>query len=133
MALQESGQISFADLNFERGLGNVYTLDMSHAAYVYGVDSAGGISMDEFYGKLDIFYAYTGCGRGETAGQACSDTINNRTFYSVDAAPNFGVGDYVYTDRYPTALSGFTDIYMNNDSWEVGPNGDVTALSNHEC
>ena len=133
-SLPASGEISFRTFNLARGLQAVYTLDMAHAAYVYDVDTAGGISMDEFYNKDDIFFEYTGCGRGENPGQACNDaTNNNRTFYSADAPPSFGVGSYVYTDQYPTALTGFTDIFMNSQNWEVGPYGDVTGVPAEGC
>ena len=126
--LPTSGEISFRTFNIARGLQAVYTLDMAHAAYVYGVDAAGGISMNEFYEKEDIFYEYTGCGQGSTVAGAANDaTTNDRTFYSAAAPPSFGVGSYVYTDQYPTSLTGFTNVYMNNESWEVGPYGDVTA------
>lgn len=129
-SLPASGEISFRTFNLARGLQAVYTLDMAHAAYVYGVDTAGGISMDEFYSKDDIFYEYTGCGSGMSPGEACNDaTANSRTFYSADAPPSFGVGSYVYTDQYPNALTGFTDIFMNSQNWEVGPYGDVTAAA----
>ena len=133
-SLPASGEISFRTFILARGLQAVYTLDMAHAAYVYDVDTAGGISMDEFYNKDDIFFEYTGCGRGENPGQACNDaTNNNRTFYSADAPPSFGVGSYVYTDQYPTALTGFTDIFMNSQNWEVGPYGDVTGVPAEGC
>jgi len=132
-SLPESGPISFRTFNLGRGLQAVYTLDMAHAAYVYGVDTAGGISMDEFYNKNDIFYDYANCGRGNSVGEVCSDTSNNRTFYSADPAPSFGIGSIVYVDQYPTPLTGYTDIFMNGQNWQIGPYGDVTGVPGEGC
>ena len=133
MSLTFSGQISFRDFNLDRGLAPSSPIDMAHAAYVYNVDTAGGISMDEFYGKEDIFYTYTNCGRGNSVSEACSDTYYNRTFYSTDPPPTFGIGSQVYIDQGPTALTGYTDIFMNGQNYEVGPYGDVTGVPEEGC
>ena len=130
-SLPSSGVISFGTFNTARGLQTVYTLDMAHAAYVYGVDAAGGISMDEFYSKDDIFFEYTFCGQSNTnSADAGNDaTTNPKTYYSNSTGVSFGVGSYIYTDRYPTSLYGSTHVYINGGVWEVGPYGDVTAFS----
>jgi hypothetical protein len=133
-SLPLSGEISFRTFNIARGLQAVYTLDMAHAAYVYGVDAAGGISMDEFYSKDDIFFEYTLCGQSNTnSGGASTDaTLNPKTYYSNKSAPNFGVGSYIYTDRYPTSLYGSTHVYINGGVWEVNTYGVVTAFSDFQ-
>lgn len=134
MALPASGQISFSNLNFERGLGNAYTLDMAHAAYVYNVDTAGGISMDEFYSKQDIFFTYGGCGYGNSSQQACDDaTYNSRTLYSATGPFDFGVGSNVYTNKYPTPLVYYTNLFMNDSNWIINAGGLVTAVNFYVC
>jgi hypothetical protein len=77
---------------------------------------------------------YTGCGRGNTIGNTCSDAANNRTFYS-DCGPfDFGIGCTVYTDTSYTTLIGYEYVFINGATWDINNStGVITALSSTQC
>ena len=135
MSLTFSGQISFRDFNLDRGLAPSSPIDMAHAAYVYNVDTAGGISMDEFYGLESPLTAYTGCGYGNTVGSTCSDaTYNNRTLYADCSIIAFDIGCTVYLNQYPVPLTGYSYVYINGSTYELNTNsGVIIGLSEEQC
>lgn len=81
-----------------------------------------------------IYYSYSGCGRGDSVGNACSDASNNRTLYSDCDSGSFGVNCFIYTDNVGTALTGYTNVFINSSVWDVNSGtGQVTALSSTQC
>lgn len=79
--------------------------------------------------------SFGGCGYGNSVGDACNDaTNNNRTLYSNCDTISFGAGCYVYTDTVPNALTGYTNIFMNFQNWDINSStGVVTGLSSVQC
>jgi len=79
--------------------------------------------------------SYGGCGYGNSVAEACNDAIiNNRTLYSDCDTISFGTGCFVYTDTVPTALTGYSHIFMNFQNWDVNSStGVVTAYSSVQC
>jgi len=79
-------------------------------------------------------YEYTGCGRGTSAANACSDAANNRTLYSGCDSGTFGVGCVVYVDTFPNPLTGYNNVFMNGATWDINSStGAVTAYSSEQC
>jgi hypothetical protein len=79
--------------------------------------------------------SFGGCGRGNTAGDACSDaSANNRTFWSNCDGGTFGVGCFVYVNSSGTPLIGFSNVFMNLSNWDVNPStGVITGPSSVQC
>jgi hypothetical protein len=79
-------------------------------------------------------YTFTGCGRGNTVSEACSDSVNNRTLFSNCNSSNFGVGCYVYGDNSGSPFTGYSNIFMNSANWDLNSStGQVTAYSSPQC
>lgn len=123
------GEISFQSFNLDRSLPATQQVIMTDAAAVYGVSyntsGTDALSMDEFWQGQVIFNTYTGCGRGNTAGETCNDVFSgNRTFYS-NIGPfdltygSYTGGGYIYTDLNPTVLTGYSYVYINGAVWNV--------------
>jgi hypothetical protein len=79
--------------------------------------------------------SFTGCGYGNSTASACNDaSANNRTLYSDCTSGTFGVGCFVYVDTFPNALTGYSNVFMNSQSWDINSStGVVTALSSEQC
>ena len=89
---------------------------------------------NSYYYSISTVYEYTGCGRGDNVAETCSDSANNRTFYSDCNTGDFGVGCYVYVDTFPNPLTGYNNVYMNGSTWDISPvTGIVNALSSVQC
>jgi hypothetical protein len=80
-------------------------------------------------------FEYTGSGRGDTESIACTDSSNNRTFYSDCDTFEFNLGCYVYTDAGGTTpLTGYNFVFMNGALWDISPvSGLITASSANQC
>jgi hypothetical protein len=101
-----------------------------------GISWVQGSSCSTYVTCLPTQYVeFTGCGRGNDENEACNDaTANSRTFYSNCDTFSFGTGCYVYTDTSGTALTGYTNIFMNGANWDISPvTGLVTASSAIQC
>jgi len=101
-----------------------------------GISWVQGGSCTSYTTCLPTQYSeFTGCGRGNDEGEACNDaTANSRTFYSNCDSGTFGTGCYVYTDTSGTALTGYTNVFMNGANWDISPvTGLVTAYSSNQC
>jgi len=88
------------------------------------------------YPSSQTLFEFTGCGRGNTVGGACSDAANNnRTFVSDCDTSTFGVGCVVYTNPGGTTLlTGFDYVFMNGAVWEINSvTGVITAYSSTQC
>jgi hypothetical protein len=80
-------------------------------------------------------YVFTGCGYGNSVSSACNDAgINNRTLYSNCSTGTFGVGCNIYVDTFPNSLTGYSNVFMNGQCWDVNSStGVVTASSSEQC
>ena len=112
-------------------------------------DSFYGVSLTYFKNNMEALAIYSSasqserqccpvtlfddCGRGNTAGEACSDaTANSRTFYS--DCTTIGIGCTVYTDNIGTLLTGYTHIFMGGANWDINSStGVITASSSIQC
>jgi len=103
MALPSSGQISFSDLNVERGLSATAEADMATAgddfAVSYATDGTDVLSMDEFYGL-----SYGG-GSGPSLTVYMKDVATVKKHFILYAAVNGGSP----VDVYNTNSSGLLD------------------------
>ena len=135
MALPYGGEISFRDFNTDRSLPLSGQIDIVSAGAAYGVSAAGGYSMDEFWGAQVIFNTYTGCGRGNSASDACNDaSIANRIFYSNIGPFDFAEGAYVYVDQYPNVLVGYDYVYINGATWTINnAQGYIIGYASEQC
>ena len=79
--------------------------------------------------------SFTGCGYGSSVSAACNDAgINNRTLYSNCTTGTFGVGCNIYVDTFPNPLTGYSNVFMNGQCWDVNSStGVVTASSSEQC
>ena len=129
------GQISFRDFNLDRALPPSGQMSIVNAATAYGVSAADGYSMNEFWQAQVIFNTYTGCGRGNSVGSACSDAATaNRIFYSNIGPLDFAEGAYVYVDQYPNVLIGYDYVYINGATWRIdNAQGYIIELPEEQC
>jgi len=129
------GEISFRDFNLDRALPPSGQMSIVNAANAYGVSAADGYSMNEFWQAQVIFNTYTGCGRGNSVGSACSDAATaNRIFYSNIGPFDFAEGAYVYVDLYPNPLIGYDYVYINGQVWAINNSfGYITSDPPTDC
>jgi hypothetical protein len=77
---------------------------------------------------------YNDCGRGSTAGNACSDAANNRPFYSDCGFFDFGVGCTVYVNLLYSPLVGYEYVFINGALWNINSStGMITAYASEQC
>lgn len=67
---------------------------------------------------------FTGCGRGNSTNDACSDRVNNRTFYSNCTTINTGCTIYLDSAGLNKLLT-YTHIYIDGISWRIGPSSGI--------
>jgi hypothetical protein len=80
---------------------------------------------------------FTGCGEGNNVSAACNDAlINNRTFYSNCNSSTLGAGCTIYSgiSPVPTALTGYSNAFMNGVSWDINSStGVIINASSVQC
>lgn len=78
-------------------------------------------------------FTFIGCGRGNSVGSACSDALNDRTFYS--NCSFITTGCTIYTNsNLTTALTGFTNVFIDGAVWDINSStGVITAYSSTQC
>ena len=151
MSIPSSGPISLADINTELGRNANDEIGMSQAetgtyqtintnnANANRPNGSAPHSIDEWYGYWHGFptlITFSGGGRGNTEGSACSDASSNRIYYSADIT--IGVNSYIYTDdTVPTLFNSigtnYEFIYIDLTVWAINSNGMITADADYEC
>ena len=125
MALPSSGQISFSDLNVERGLSATAEADMATAgddfAVSYATDGTDVLSMDEFYGL-----SYGG-GSTVTLTVYMKDTATIKRHFILYAAVNAGPPVDVYNTNSGGLLTGTCTQKFTIDSGLAA--GDTVTFS----
>ena len=77
-------------------------------------------------------YEFTGSGRGQNVSEACTDSSNNRTFYS--ECTSLTAGCHVYVDQVPNELTGYDNVFMGGATYDISPvTGIITGLSSEQC
>jgi hypothetical protein len=76
-------------------------------------------------------FSYIGCGYGNTAEAACSNSsLNPQILYSNCDSFEFGLGCIIYVDTFPNALTGYSYVFINTSLWNVNPStGVVTGFA----
>lgn len=101
-------------------------------AITRSVIGAGGVTPTPTPYSLNV---YTGCGRGNSVGTTCTDSSNNRTFYSNCPSISFGTSCVVYVDGDGNnVLSGYDFVYINGQTWNINSStGVVGTLTAEQC
>jgi hypothetical protein len=77
---------------------------------------------------------FVGAGRGNSASDACNDTVNSRTFYSNCGPFDIGVGCYIYVDTFPNALVGYDYVVIDASTYTINNGtGQLTGLNPEQC
>lgn len=77
-------------------------------------------------------FEFTGCGYGASVGAACSDSGNNRTFYS--ECSTITAGCTIYYPSYPTILTGYSHVFVDGAVWEINSStGVIIQISATQC
>lgn len=85
---------------------------------------------------IPIYNEFTGCGYGNTVGEACIDAAyNSRILYSDCAPLFFTVGCVVYLDNMGSSpLTGYPYVFINGAVWDINSsNGVITGYSSTQC
>ena len=86
-----------------------------------------------------LYNEYTGSGYGSNSTAACNDSLtanggSGRILYSDCDSGSFGVSCYVYADDFGAVLTGYNNVFMNEEVWDISPvTGRITALSSIQC
>ena len=133
MALQSSGQISFADINTELGRAADAQIGLNEAeagSYVPINENSPSRpngstpnSINEWWAynhSIPPLTVYTGCGRSNTITGVCDDaTTANRTFYSNCGPFDIGLDCYVYVNTNASPLIGYDYVYINYLAYQI--------------
>lgn len=121
MPLPTSGQISFADLNTDRGFGATTEIDLRSTAQYYGLVAPD--SMNEFYNviRYDVYEGFTNSGLTYyfvpfTAINPYESQFGDDCFTKLTQPPGLIYGDIVTT--YPSAQ------YLPNAGSACGSGGE---------
>lgn len=94
----------------------------------------GGAVLQNADNDCSFGFFFLGCGRGNSAGEACADAVaNSRVFWSY--CSSIAIGCRIYTGHnLNVPLTGYSKIFIENANWDINP---VTAIlegfSSEQC